>query len=613
MVKRKRFFFNAGRKINHFCFILGLILISGLNADSSKALTKITYLLSIDENRWRSYRISIIIEKNSAANFIFSLPGMHHEEQLRKESDIRVFNFIAQGESNFVLEYEKISYNRWLVKAGEHGILRITYDVEVDPTVLTGQRLSSRGTLINSQAVFMGVEGYEELPLTLRVQVPLNWKIITSLPPSTAIDEYAAENYSHLIDSPIHLGELQDYYFTIGNQTFNITINPSRTFNIDKFLSTIRRIVATETYLFKEVPFDTYYFMVEIYEHLENERALGHCGATTLELPILKLKRDVNFFAPLVAREFFKCWNGCRFYPKVLITDLNSTQQFTQSRWFTEGLAEYYSELVLVRSNVWNSQSFYSKISERIARLEENPWQHKVAVQNVVSFNSQTSDEIAEFCRDKGYLLALFLDFQIRESTHNQQSLDDVVRFFNWWFGKNNQPFEAEDILRAVNSISQHDFSEFFNRYVRGTQSLPYSALLDSAGYQITISSEWIADLGRLEELNRQNIITSLRNESPFADNGFMIGDRIVQVDTVKILSKMDLLNYIEKKPPEALLTFQLVRNHKSITIAITTGKKGKIKCQLSIKPVLNDFQKQLQQEWLKLTPNWFATSKRNN
>ncbi|MBN2088860.1 PDZ domain-containing protein [candidate division KSB1 bacterium] len=600
--------------MNHFFFIVGLILIltSGLNAHSSKTLTKITYLLSIDENYWRSYRISIIIEKGSTASFIFTMPAMRPENQLENNGGIRVFNFKAQGESNFVLEYEKIAHHRWLVKGNGHAILRITYDVEVDPASVIGQRLSPRGTLINSQAVFMGVEGYEDLPLTLRVQVPLNWKIITSLQPSTAIDEYAAENYFNLIDSPIQMGDLQDFYFTIANQTVNITINPSRSFNIDRFLSTIRRIVATETYLFKEVPFDNYYFMVEIYDNLENERASGHFGASTLELPGKKLAHEINFFAPLVAREFFKRWNGCQFRSGNLKKGLSSTDLTTATSWFTEGLSDYYSELVLVRSNIWSSELFYSKISERIARLEENPWQNKVSIQAISSANPQASDEIAKFHHDKGYLLILFLDFQIRKVTHNQQSLDDVVRFFNWWFGKNNQLFVAEDILRAINSVGQHDFSEFFNRYVLGTQSLPYSALFDSAGYQINISSGWVADLGNLDELNRQNTVTSLSKESPFTNYGIMIGDRIVRIDTVKIQSKSELSNYIEKKLPETSLTFELIRNQKPLSIAVKTGKKGKVKCQIISKSILNQFQQQLQQEWLKSTPNWFVPSKRN-
>ncbi len=615
MFKFKNIASSPGREMIRFIyfFLMLPVFVPGY-AHSSKALTKITYLLSIDENRWRSYRISIIVETNSKTNFIFNMPSLRADDQIRNDAGIRVFNFKAQGESNFVLEYEKIAHNRWLVKGGEHTILRITYDVEADPAEVIGQRLNQRGTLINSQAVFMCIEGFENLPLTLRVQVPLNWKIITSLPLSAAIDEYAAENYFHLIDSPIQMGALQDFYFTIANQTVNITINPARAFNIDKFLSTIRRIVATETYLFQEVPFDNYYFMVEIYDNLADERALGHCGASTLELSGKKLARDVNFFAPLVGREFFKLWNGCRFRSWNINDGLSAPENVMITTWFTEGLAAYYSELVLVRSNIWNSELFYSKISDRIARLEENPWQNKVSIEDARFGSGKVkNDEVTNLRSDKGYLVAFLLDLQIREVTNNQRSLDDVVRFFNWWFGKSNQPFAAEDILRAVNSVSQQDFTEFFNRYVRGTLSLPYQTVLDSTGYQMNISSRWVADLGKLDELNRQNIVTSLNKESPLVNSGLLIGDRILQVDTLKVLSKIELLNYIEKKLPETTLTFELMRNQSPLTVSMKTGKKEKVNCQITPKSILNEFQKNLQQEWLKPTPNWFSALKSNN
>lgn len=612
MLKINKRVLNLKKRICHLIFIPGLLWLFGscLYANSPNSLTKITYLLSIDENRWRSYRISIIIEKNSTDNFIFNMPSMNPEDQLRNDAKIRVFNFKAQGESNFVLEYEKIAFNRWQVKGGNHNILRITYDVEVDADEVVGQRISQRGTLINSQAVFMFIEGHEHLPLTLRVQVPLNWKIITNLQPSTVMDEYTAESYLNLIDAPIQMGDLQDYYFTIANQTVNITINPSRAFNIDKFLSTIRRIVAAESYLFKEVPFNNYYFMVEIYDNLERERALGHCGASTLELPSKKLVREVNFFAPLVSREFFKLWNGCRFRSWNTNDGLSATTNLSAASWFSEGVAAYYSELVLVRANIWNAELFYSKIAERIARLEENPWYTKLSIEDVKWMNTQAkNDEIINFLSDKGYLLAFLLDLQIRNRTSNQSSLDDVIRFFNWWFGKGGQPYTADDILRAINSVSQQDFSDFFNRYVRGTVSFPHQAVLDTAGFQLNITSRWVADLGKLDELNRQNFVTSLNKESPLVNVGLLIGDRIVQVDTFKVLSKPELLNYIEKKLPETTISLGLLRNQVSLAVSIKTGKKGKVNCQITPKAILTEFQKNLQQEWLKVTPAWFSSS----
>ena len=86
---------------------------------------------------------------------------------------------------------------------------------------------------------------------------------------------------------------------------------------------------------------------------------------------------------------------------------------------------------------------------------------------------------------NKGLLICMLLDLEIRHRTGNQRSLDDVIRLMNVWFGGRGVGFRPGDIQRAVESVAQSRFDDFFNRFVVGVDELPYEQVLAIAGLEL--------------------------------------------------------------------------------------------------------------------------------
>src|SRR4030095_8062055 len=82
-------------------------------------------------------------------------------------------------------------------------------------------------------------------------------------------------------------------------------------------------------------------------------------------------------------------------------------------------------------------------------------------------------------------ILGLLLDLEIRKLTHNQKSLDDVMRaLYNDFFkkGRNYTPADFQQISERMAGASLEDF---FARYVRGREELDYNRYLADAGLRI--------------------------------------------------------------------------------------------------------------------------------
>ena len=83
---------------------------------------------------------------------------------------------------------------------------------------------------------------------------------------------------------------------------------------------------------------------------------------------------------------------------------------------------------------------------------------------------------------DKGHLLGLLLDLEIRKLSKGAKSLDDVMRYLYAEFYKKNRNYTPEDFQRAAELMAGASLENFFTRYVRGREELDYNAGLNVVG-----------------------------------------------------------------------------------------------------------------------------------
>jgi predicted metalloprotease with PDZ domain len=135
-----------------------------------------------------------------------------------------------------------------------------------------------------------------------------------------------------------------------------------------------------------------------------------------------------------------------------------------------------------------------------------------------------------------GLVLGALLDLSILHDTRGTRGLDDVMRTLYREFYKLHRGFTPDDLVQTVSSVAGRDYSDFFSRFVNGTDLLPYDSILRFAGVEASETTTIRGLIGGFGTRLEQGIrLDSLQGEGVGATAGLRKGDVIVAVDGIPV------------------------------------------------------------------------------
>lgn len=177
---------------------------------------------------------------------------------------------------------------------------------------------------------------------------------------------------------------------------------------------------------------------------------------------------------------------------------------------------------------------------------------------------------------NKGALLGMLLDLQIRSRTQGAKSLLEVLSSLyhklyeappTTYYGPGHG-YQEQDILDAVNEVAGSDFTAFFRDYVNGTAPLPYGSALGSAGFTLRISvpegsPPSIGVTAVPDNVGLRIFAIRLRGAADRA--GLSRDDLLIAVDNQSLAAE-DLSGRLKAYPPGAIVPFTVQRHgHQEI------------------------------------------------
>jgi len=181
----------------------------------------------------------------------------------------------------------------------------------------------------------------------------------------------------------------------------------------------------------------------------------------------------LSFTTQFIAHELFHVWNG-----RVI------TQKSQYEVWFKEGFTQYYGYLTPYRTGLYSKEQFlYYLRSDYKEYLNKYKTGEDIALARVNEGKARIEGhEQEESIRSwvmyrKGALVAFLVDDKIRESTNGKKNLDDLMRYMFLEF--HDREYSSDDILKALNAITNQDFTDFFSNFVYGRTKLPLTGKLD--------------------------------------------------------------------------------------------------------------------------------------
>jgi predicted metalloprotease with PDZ domain len=550
-----------------------------------------------------------------------------------------VQEFRAIGAQGRALKWTQPDKQTWSVDTrNSGGSVRVRYKVYANDLNGTFSQFDSTHLNLNGASVYMYVDGHKPDPLALTLEDLPNeapaWKIISGYSPSTVQKTFSVASYDRLIDTPLELcGECSLSEFRDHDKTFRVLIhnytademgeedaaNSPTAVLMTGITDQVKKIVHSEMSMMPAPDFDTYTFIFHFAPEVSLGDGMEHLNSTQI---ITRGSLDVETAQDAVetaAHEFFHLWNVKRLRPAALGPFDYTQEDYTGSLWFAEGVTSYYAYVHLLRSGVWSREVFLNHLSDEIRSLELAPGLTLMSAESS-SFHAWFYDRAPQMQEtnfpnstisyyNKGALLGMMLDLEIRSRTHGQKSLDDLMRalyqkFYEASAATNYGPgrgYEEKDLLEALNALTDSDFTEFFKRYVAGTDPLPYSQTLALAGLELQDglppdAAPWVG-ISAVQE-DRGLRITSVRPGSGADLGGLSTGDLILNVDELS-LATTTLHDRLKMYPPGAEVPFTVERHNRQLRITVKLAAPVKDQYSIEELPGATAEQKAIGDAWL--------------
>ena len=384
----------------------------------------------------------------------------------------------------------------WKVVTHGAKTITLTYALPQEPPGFFSENveLRERQVFVNGPAAYLYVVGRKAERVGLSVALPDDWRAEMPLPTTETNDAhraaFAAPDYDTLADSPLLLAprsDVQTIDFTRGGKPHRALFfgAAKNLHNVQAMQPILEKIAAAESRIMGGMPYERYEWFFDV-----NGRGGGLEHLNSSRLSLFASRGNVSISPAFVAHEFFHLWNVKRIRPRVLGPFDYLTPPKTPSLWFAEGVTEYYAHIATRRAGLSTEAAFLSHWRTATGRAAHNPEYGKVTADesSLRVWEAGNSEGYGISYYDKGELIGLCLDLKIRHVTHNQRSLDDVMRLLLKQFGLPRPGYEEDELRATINEIAGQNLSPFFDALARSTDPLPFAECFGYAGLDANLN-----------------------------------------------------------------------------------------------------------------------------
>jgi len=174
-----------------------------------------------------------------------------------------VLNFRAEDGTGNPLAWKKTTKNTWQVESGESSAITVSYDVYAFRRSVADSFLDDRRAFIAPAGVFMHVGDQISHPVTVTFEPNKSGdRISTGLDPVEGRpNTFYASDFDVLYDCPILIGSQEILSFAVRGIPHVIAIENLGSFERDKFVSDIKKIVESAVKFIGEIPYRHYTFL----------------------------------------------------------------------------------------------------------------------------------------------------------------------------------------------------------------------------------------------------------------------------------------------------------------------------------------------------------------
>jgi predicted metalloprotease with PDZ domain len=610
-----------------FVALTFIALFSVAAVAQEQPLKSITYQLSMSRPQSHLFEVAITVEipeqlRDKPLQFQMAKwsPGRYGVFDFAK--NVQEFRAVADNASKRPVT--RVDGQTWSVAPQGAGTITIAYKVFGNDLSGTFSQLDNRHANYNGASIFMYIVGHKADPLKLTIAAPAGWKIVNGRTDRAGQTEWQFPNWDILIDTPTEIAPdwTQDT-FEVDGKKYHVVVHSfgSEGGKRAALVRDIEKIVRAQVAMWGPPEFEEYTFLLHFAADDHSGDGMEHLTSTQIIEPGALAEPGVSEEClGTVSHEFFHVWNVKRLRPEELGPWDFTRPLKTRGLWIAEGFTNYYGHMMLKRAGVWDEARFLKQQAQTIERIE--------SAQGSRLMSAEESSLSAPFIDDaphaqltnlqntaisyypKGQLIAMVMDLLVRGRTKGKTSLDDVMRdmyeeFYlkspNSSYYLRGRGYQTEDLERVASRRAGFDLADFFKRYIRDVEVLPYDEAFGYAGLRLVkTQAKEPFDAGLQIEFEdpREGIIANVRNNSPAEDAGLQSNDEIVSLAGKKVTKDSWLKTLARFKQGDSV-PVTVKRDRRTIKSNIVLGQPERFEYKIEEKADATAEQKALRTAWL--------------
>jgi predicted metalloprotease with PDZ domain len=588
------------RKLRLALFVAALFFPLNVVAQSGV----VSYTISLASPEQHLVEVKMILPPGTARHEL-QLPVWNALYQIRDFAQY-VNSIRAKDRSGKELRVDAINPSRWQVDGAQDGAI-VEYQIYANTPGPFGAQLNAHHAFFNLAEILMYPLDGRSTTMHLNFDhVPEGWHEATPLN-SVPDGGFSAENYDRLVDSPVELGNFQESDFDESGGHFRVIVDADPPdYDMAAIVADLRKIVSAAITWMDDRPFDNYMFLYHFPRGIGGG-GMEHAYSTAIDISAEVLKRNLYPLTAVSAHEFFHLWNVKRIRPRGLEPVDYTKENYTRALWFSEGVTSTVENTIQFRARLISEKQYLDELSAQISELERRPAHLTQSVEGSSldawlegnPYYRRPERSISYY--NKGELLGVMLDLAVRQASHDQACLRDVLQWMNTNYAKRGRFFNGSEAVReAAEAVSHSDLGWFFAKYVAGTEEIPWDDFFRTVGLHAAQTASTISDAGFTASRNFDGpmLVESVSPGSEAEQAGLLVGDTIVNLQGKPVGE--EIWQELFRLRPGDKLTLKIRNRGGERELKWKVGGQQEISYQLQDLDAVTTEQRARRAAWLK-------------
>lgn len=429
-----------------------------------------------------------------------TVPGTYSEDDYgRFIENVKAFD--AKGNA---LKIAKMDENSYVISEAKQlakitYLVNDTYDTEGGGGFGASEDVfSPAGTNINAGVNFMlnthGFVGYfkgkEETPYTLTVMHPaslLGVSAMTDADPSATSDIFVMPKYANLVEMPIMYAKPDFTSFMVDDMEIIISVySPTGKYTAKQITPNMETMMKAQKRFLGPINSTKKYAILLYLSDMAAKDAKGfgaleHPTSTTVVMPeMMGLEMLQEQLKDVVSHEFFHIVTPLTVHSnEIQYFDFNQPEM-SEHLWMYEGVTEYFANLFQVNQGLIDENEFFERMAGKIAQSRQMNDNMSFTKMSKNVLNAPYKDQYLNVYQ-KGALIAMCLDIQIRESSNGRKGILNLMQDLATEYGT-KKAFKDSELFEKITELTYPEVGVFLNTYVAGETPIPYENYFGKMG-----------------------------------------------------------------------------------------------------------------------------------